>query len=233
MSSAGRKLRWRATIRRNLAEAAEAMTAEDYAFRPTVQVRSFAELMGHVIFANYLMCSQATGQKSPASTNYATVTDRVVLIKGLNDALAYCDAAYTATTDANFAEPVKVAGPGNRVTDTTRGAVLTRAERSEANRPRRRPEQRRQHREHGRLAGAIGSEKAEDCPCACGECDVRNGATPAEVSRDVVAGDVVEVQVVGSAHPSTWLGVILRVSKDHAAMPSPPPCGPTVASSSP
>jgi uncharacterized damage-inducible protein DinB len=113
------------TIRRNLAEAAEAMTADDYGFKPTPQVRSFAELIGHVVFANYLMCSQATGQKSPAATNFATVTDRAVLIRGLNDALAYCDAAYAATTDANFAQPVQVAGPGNRLTDATRGAVLT------------------------------------------------------------------------------------------------------------
>lgn len=113
------------TIRRNIAEAAEAMTADDYGFKPTPQVRSFGELIGHVVFANYLMCSQATGQKSPAATNFATVTDRAVLIKGLNDALAYCDAAYAATTDANFAQPVKVAGPGNRVTDATRGSVLS------------------------------------------------------------------------------------------------------------
>lgn len=113
------------TIRRNLAESAEAMTADDYGFKPTPQVRSFSELIGHVIFANYLMCSQATGQKSPATTNYANVTDRAVLIKGLNDALAYCDAAYAATTDANFADPVKVAGPGNRSTDATRGSVLS------------------------------------------------------------------------------------------------------------
>jgi uncharacterized damage-inducible protein DinB len=112
------------TIRRNLAEAAEAMTADDYGFKPTPQVRSFSELIGHVIFANYLMCSTATGQKSPAATNYERVTDRAALIKSLNDALAYCDAAYDATTDANFNDPVKVAGPGNRSTDSTRGAVL-------------------------------------------------------------------------------------------------------------
>ena len=112
------------TIRRNLAEAAEVMTADDYGFKPTPQVRSFSELIGHVIFANYLMCSTATGEKSPATTNYEKVTDRAALVKALNDALAYCDAAYDATTDANFSDPVKVAGPGNRVTDSTRGAVL-------------------------------------------------------------------------------------------------------------
>jgi uncharacterized damage-inducible protein DinB len=113
------------TIRRNIAEAADAMTADDYGFKPTPQVRSFSELIGHVIFANYLMCSQATGQKPPAATNFATETDRAVLLKGLNDALAYCDAAYDATTDANFSQPVKVAGPGNRLTDATRGSVLS------------------------------------------------------------------------------------------------------------
>ena len=113
------------TIRRNLAEAAEAMPVEDYGFKPTPQVRSFGELVGHVIFANYLMCSQATGQTSPATTNYEKVTDRAALIKALNEALAYCDAAYAATTDENFAQPVKVAGPGNRLTDATRGSVLS------------------------------------------------------------------------------------------------------------
>ena len=112
------------TIRRNLAESAEVMTADDYGFKPTPQVRSFSELIGHVIVANYLMCSTATGQKSPATTNYEKVTDRAALLKSLNDALAYCDAAYAATTDANFGEPVKVTGPGNRTTDSTRGAVL-------------------------------------------------------------------------------------------------------------
>src|SRR5260370_1931810 len=60
-----------ATIRRDLAEAAESMPAEDFAFKPTPQVRSFAELVGHVINGNYFHCSQANGS-SPASTPDAT-----------------------------------------------------------------------------------------------------------------------------------------------------------------
>ncbi|MBI3401548.1 MAG: DinB family protein [Acidobacteria bacterium] len=47
-----------ATIRRNLAEAAENMPAEEYAFKPTPQVRSFGELVGHVVNANFFYCSQ-------------------------------------------------------------------------------------------------------------------------------------------------------------------------------
>ena len=91
-----------ATIRRNLAEAAEIMPSEDYAFRPTPQVRTFGQLVGHVIDANFFFCSQATGEKTPATINYEQVTDRAMLVRALNDSLAYCDKAYVSTTDSNF-----------------------------------------------------------------------------------------------------------------------------------
>ena len=112
-----------ATIRRDLAEAAEQMPAEDYAFKPTPAVRSFAELVGHVAMGNVFFCSQAAGEPMPASTNLEKVTDKAVLVKGLNDALAYCDRVYTATTDANFSQPAHMMGPGGG-TSTLRGAVL-------------------------------------------------------------------------------------------------------------
>src|SRR5438445_10483185 len=46
-----------ATIRRDLAEAGDAMPAEDFSFKPTAEVRSFAQLVGHVINANFFFCS--------------------------------------------------------------------------------------------------------------------------------------------------------------------------------
>src|SRR2546423_111489 len=74
-----------ATIRRDLAEAAEAMPAEDYGFKPTPQVRSFAQLVGHVAAANFLFCSQAQGA-APASTaagntNLERLADKAALVK--------------------------------------------------------------------------------------------------------------------------------------------------------
>lgn len=114
-----------ATIRRDLAEAAEAMPAEDYAFKPTPQVRSFAELVGHVANANFLFCSQAGGSKSPATTNYERVADKAALVKALNESLAFCDGIYDATTDANFNQPVTLGPLGPmRATPTLRGAIL-------------------------------------------------------------------------------------------------------------
>lgn len=114
-----------ATIRRNLAEAAEGMPAEEYAFRPTPEVRTFGQLVGHIVNTNFFFCSQARGEKSPGTTNYERVTDKAALLKALNEALAYCDQAYDATTDATFNQPVKVGGiPGMGSADTVRGAVL-------------------------------------------------------------------------------------------------------------
>jgi uncharacterized damage-inducible protein DinB len=56
-----------ASIRRNLAEAAESMPAEDYAFKPTPQVRTFAQLIGHVANANLFFCSAAKGEPFPSN----------------------------------------------------------------------------------------------------------------------------------------------------------------------
>lgn len=114
-----------ATIRRNLADAAQAMPAEEYSFRATPDVRTFAQLIGHVINANWFFCSQAKEEKSPATTNYEQLTDKAALVTALNDSLTYCDEVYAATTDANFTRPVQMQGGlGMSATTTVRGAIL-------------------------------------------------------------------------------------------------------------
>jgi uncharacterized damage-inducible protein DinB len=112
-----------ATIRRNLAEAAERMPADEYAFKPTPQVRTFGELVGHIASANFFFCSQAKGERSPSNTNYEQVTDKTVLVKALNDSLVYCDDAYAGMTDSNFQQLVKLATPDGGH-QAGRGAVL-------------------------------------------------------------------------------------------------------------
>jgi len=114
-----------ATIRRNLAEAAQAMPPDEYSFRPTPEVRTFAQLVGHVINANWFFCSQAKQEKPPAATNHEQLTDKAALVKALNDSLAYCDTAYSETTDANFNQPVQIqSGAGMGPANTVRGAIL-------------------------------------------------------------------------------------------------------------
>jgi uncharacterized damage-inducible protein DinB len=111
-----------ATIRQNLADAAQAMPAEEYSFKVTPQVRSFAEVIGHVINANFFFCSQARGEPSPSKENFERVADKAALVKGINDALKYCDDVYTSTTDTNFGSLITMAGPAKK--QASRGSVL-------------------------------------------------------------------------------------------------------------
>ncbi len=114
-----------ATIRRNLADAAQAMPAAEYAFKPTPEVRSFAQLVGHVINANVFFCSQAGGERIQGLRNHETLTDKDALVTALNESLALCDRVYAGTTDANFSSAVKMTGGlGVPPADTLRGAVL-------------------------------------------------------------------------------------------------------------
>ena len=110
------------TIRQNLADAAQSMPAEEYSFKATPQVRSFGEFIGHVVNANFFFCSQAKGEPSPSKENFEKVADKAALVKGMNDALKYCDDVYNATTDANFNSLITMAGPGKK--QASRGSVL-------------------------------------------------------------------------------------------------------------
>ena len=124
-SLAGSAKAMHAMIRRDLAEAAENMPADEYAFRPTPQVRSFGQIIGHVVDANFFFCSQAAGEKSAATVDHEQITDKAGLVKALNDSLVYCDRVYAATTDVNFVQPLQIANVvGTGSTNTVRGAVL-------------------------------------------------------------------------------------------------------------
>ena len=168
-SLAGGAKAMHATIRRNLAEAAEAMPAEEYAFKPTPQVRSFGELVGHVANANFFFCSQAKAEKSPATANYEKAADKAALVKALNDSLTYCDGAYAATTDANFQQLVQMAGQGAGQTARRAADVQHHA-------------QQRALRQHRRLHAAEGARAAVDRAPAAAE-EVASPRTPARGRR--------------------------------------------------
>jgi uncharacterized damage-inducible protein DinB len=124
-SLAGSAKAMHAMIRRDLAEAAENMPADEYGFRPTPQVRTFGQIIGHLVDANFFFCSQAAGEKPAATADYQQITDKAALVKALKDSLVFCDRVYAATTDANFVQPMEIAHVvGTGSTNTVRGAVL-------------------------------------------------------------------------------------------------------------
>ena len=98
------------TIKNNLVKSAEKMPEENYSFKPTPEVRSFGQIVGHVADAQYLFCSAVLGEKNPAPGIEKSKTTKADLVKALNDGFAYCDKAYNGMTDAHAAEMVKFFG---------------------------------------------------------------------------------------------------------------------------
>jgi uncharacterized damage-inducible protein DinB len=106
--------RWN-SVKRNVAASAEKMPDANYGFKPTPDVRSFGELIGHLANEHYLLCSQLRGEKnSMVDVDFEKKTTKAELVKAINDSIAYCDAAYTAARD----EPKTVAAFSETQKDT-------------------------------------------------------------------------------------------------------------------
>jgi len=94
-----------------LIAAAEKMPEENYAFKPTPEIRSFGQLVGHVADAQYMFCSMALGVKNPTPSIEKGITAKADLVQALKDAVAYCNTkAYAGMTDAKAGEITKMMG---------------------------------------------------------------------------------------------------------------------------
>jgi uncharacterized damage-inducible protein DinB len=93
-----------------LLQTAREATEELNAFRPTDEVRSFGEILGHAGNASYAFCSTALGEASPATSNLEEAPDKATLVAGLEAAFAYCDRAYTEVLPPRLGEEVNLFG---------------------------------------------------------------------------------------------------------------------------
>jgi uncharacterized damage-inducible protein DinB len=98
--------------------AAEKMPAEHFTYKPTPEVRSFGQLLGHIANANYMICSTAKGEQNPNAKNFEETTDRAAMIQAVKDSFTYCDGAY-GMSESDAAGTAKLFGR-----DMTRAGVL-------------------------------------------------------------------------------------------------------------
>jgi uncharacterized damage-inducible protein DinB len=75
-------------------QAAEQMPDSNYSFKPTPEVRSWGQLIGHVANSQYEFCVPVKGEASPNKTDFEKTTAKADLVKALKDAFAYCDGAF-------------------------------------------------------------------------------------------------------------------------------------------
>jgi uncharacterized damage-inducible protein DinB len=94
---------FRSNMQDKIMKAADAMPESKYSYRPTKEVRSFAEILTHVADISYALCSNVRGEKPSAmSAGKGSKTEIIAYLKGSFD---YCDAVYSGFTDAHLNDP--------------------------------------------------------------------------------------------------------------------------------
>jgi uncharacterized damage-inducible protein DinB len=99
---------FRSNMQDKIMKSADAMPESKYSYRPTKDVRSFAELLDHVADISYILCSGAKGEATPASAHAAdSKTKMKARLKG---AFEYCDGVYSGFTDEHLNAPANFFG---------------------------------------------------------------------------------------------------------------------------
>ena len=95
-------------VKTNVLRAAEKMPEENYPFKPVPEVRSFGQLIAHIVVTQNEVCAAEKGTARPnVQLDKATKADLVAALKASD---AFCDAAFEGLTDARAAEQLKVYG---------------------------------------------------------------------------------------------------------------------------
>ena len=96
------------SIRDYFIRAAEKMPEAKYGFKPSPDVRTFAQLIAHVADDQYNLCAPAKGEtrKATYTAIESSLSTKADLVPALKQAFAYCDGAYDKLTDASAAQTV-------------------------------------------------------------------------------------------------------------------------------
>ena len=99
-----------APITRNITLAAEELSEADYAYRPTPEVRTFGQLIGHLAGSQYMICAAALGDSARAEDDIEkSRTTKASLVEALKASTEYCNRAY-AQADAALAGETELFG---------------------------------------------------------------------------------------------------------------------------
>ena len=98
-------------VRDNLLKMAEKMPAENYSFKPTPEIESFAQRVAHIAGANLFICQGVMGQETTPRRPAATSKPDLVAL--LKRASAACDSAFDSLSDAEAMEKIssRLGGP--------------------------------------------------------------------------------------------------------------------------
>lgn len=107
------------TMAKNVQAGAETMPPEKYNFRPTPGQNTFGHLVGHMIMANYFLCSAMAGLDMPKFNRPQDSDTKDALTAELKASFDFCADSLARVQDSDLSQPVHMGPPGS-----TRGSIL-------------------------------------------------------------------------------------------------------------
>ena len=99
---------FRSNMQDKIMKSADGMPESKYGYRPTKEVRSFAEILNHVADISYILCSNVKGEATPGTA--AAKGSKAEIKAYLKGAFDYCDGVYSGFTDAHLNDPANFFG---------------------------------------------------------------------------------------------------------------------------
>jgi uncharacterized damage-inducible protein DinB len=99
---------FRSNMQDKIMKSADEMPESKYSYRPTKEVRSFAEILNHVADISYTLCSNVKGEATPATA--AAKGSKTEIMAYLKGSFNYCDGVYSGFTDAHLNDPADFFG---------------------------------------------------------------------------------------------------------------------------
>ncbi|MBE7542744.1 MAG: DinB family protein [Bryobacteraceae bacterium] len=97
-------------VKGNIVKTAEKVPEDLYSFKPAPEVKTMAQMLGHVADANYMFCAAVLGEKAPSPGVEKTMSTKAEIVPAVKAAFAYCDKAYEQMTDAEAVKVIKFFG---------------------------------------------------------------------------------------------------------------------------
>lgn len=101
---------WSQIMANYIVRSAEMMPEDKFSYRPTPEVRSFGEIIGHAAGAQKMICAMALGEQPPAEDAVEKeATTKAALVQALKESIEYCNRAYSQS-DADSRKAIKLFG---------------------------------------------------------------------------------------------------------------------------
>lgn len=95
---------------KNIVAAADEMPADKFSYKPTADQMTFGHLMTHIVEANNILCSKASGAPAPKVEEVKDTESKDKLVSALKASFDFCSEALSKMDDSKLGESSEIFG---------------------------------------------------------------------------------------------------------------------------